>query len=124
LLTAASLSNSFDRSYSFNILDHDVLKSYNHLTNVIFTIHGTGDRSSSLLLNSHIDSQLPGFASFSQFFTPILGKLITMYYLVSSPGAADDAIGVGIMIEIAQILIERDQPFNHSLVLVRPFFPS
>lgn len=40
------------------------------------------------------------------------------------PGAADDAIGVGIMIEIARILIERNEPFNHSLVLVRDYSPQ
>ncbi|CED83794.1 Aminopeptidases of the M20 family [Phaffia rhodozyma] len=83
-------------NHRFNILDHDVLKTYTGLTNVILRISNGSSESkeSALLLNSHIDSQLPG------------------------PGAADDAIGVGIMLEIARILIERERSFTNSVVFL------
>lgn len=83
----------------FDILNHSVLKTYSGLTNVLLRIsNGTqAAKESTLLLNAHIDSQLPG------------------------PGAADDAIGVGIMLELARVLVERDETFQNS-VLFRVFF--
>lgn len=61
-------------------MDHDVLKSYSGIQNVIFRIEGVnttttleGDRiKNALLLNSHIDSALPskGSAEYVIFRVP------------------------------------------------------
>ena len=74
-------------------MDHDVLKIYNGITNVILRIRSS-DSNASLLLGSHIDSTLP------------------------APGAADDGMGVGVMLEIARVLIERDEPFDNAIVFL------
>lgn len=81
-------------SHRFNIMDHDVLKTYASLSNVILRISNGSDeaKANALLLNAHVDSQITG------------------------PGAADDAIGVGIMMELARVLIERGKPFENALV--------
>lgn len=62
-----------------------IYKSYQNLTNILFRMSSeTHDESKTLaiLLNSHLDSTLP------------------------APGAADDALCVGISLEIARVLIE------------------
>lgn len=66
------------------MMDERLYKSYQNLTNVLFRISdGTEEgKSRAILLNSHIDSTLP------------------------SPGAADDAMTVGIMLDIARVLIQ------------------
>jgi Zn-dependent M28 family amino/carboxypeptidase len=65
------------------MMDERLYKSYQNLTNIIFRISdGTEQgKSRAILLNSHIDSTLP------------------------SPGAADDAMSVGIMLDVARVLI-------------------
>jgi Zn-dependent M28 family amino/carboxypeptidase len=71
-------------------------KSYADLTNIVMRISdGTpAGKEHALLLNSHVDSTLP------------------------SPGAADDALPVGIMLECARVLIQDDtwSP-SHAVVL-------
>ena len=59
-------------------------KTYVNLTNIVLRVsNGTPEgKEHSVLVNSHLDSTLP------------------------SPGAADDAISVGVMIEVARNLIE------------------
>ena len=59
------------RSRRFTIMDHDVLKSYRGIQNIIFRVSGInttttleGERiKNSVLLNSHIDSALPSKGS-------------------------------------------------------------
>lgn len=65
------------------MMDERLYKSYQNLTNIVFRISdGTEQgKSRAILLNSHIDSTLP------------------------SPGAADDAMSVGIMLDVARVLI-------------------
>lgn len=50
--------------------------------------------SNALLLNSHIDSTLP------------------------APGAADDGVGVGVMLDLARIIVDRDEPFDNSILFL------
>jgi hypothetical protein len=79
----------------FNILDHDLLKIYSGVRNIIFRISTPGRNSSNaLLLGSHIDSTLP------------------------SPGAADDGMGVGVMLDIARVIVDRDEPFDNSIIFM------
>ena len=79
----------------FNILDHDLLKVYSGIRNIILRISTPGRNSSNaLLLGSHIDSTLP------------------------SPGAADDGMGVGVMLDVARVLVERNEPFDNSIIFM------
>ena len=59
-------------------------KTYVNLSNIIIRISGGTERSkaNAVLINSHLDSTLP------------------------SPGAADDALAVGVMLECARVLVE------------------
>ena len=59
-------------------------KTYRNLTNIVIRIsNGTPQgKEHALLLNSHLDSTLP------------------------SPGAADDAISVGIMLDCIRVLVD------------------
>lgn len=62
-----------------------IYKAYHNLTNILFRISSSAHPESkelAILLNAHLDSTLP------------------------SPGAADDALCVGICLEIARNLIE------------------
>lgn len=68
---------------------------YSGIRNIILRISTPGrDSSNALLLGSHIDSTLP------------------------SPGAADDGIGVGVMLDIARVIVDRDEPFTNSLLFL------
>ncbi|KAJ9121564.1 hypothetical protein QFC22_002183 [Naganishia vaughanmartiniae] len=91
-----------DGMHQFDIMDHAVLKSYRGIGNVILQIGGVnttrtieGDPiNNAILLNAHIDSALP------------------------SPGAADDGVGVGVMLDCARVLIERDQHIAGSAIFL------
>ncbi|OCF60854.1 hypothetical protein L486_00497 [Kwoniella mangroviensis CBS 10435] len=88
--------------HSFDILDHEVLKAYNGITNIILKISAkyppsyneTAKRpeKDAILLGAHMDSTLP------------------------SPGAADDGMGVGVMLDLARVVVERNRPFDGSLI--------
>ncbi|WWC88985.1 uncharacterized protein L201_003900 [Kwoniella dendrophila CBS 6074] len=90
--------------HSFDILDHEVLKAYNGITNIILKLTAFNPPSynetapkpkkDAILLGSHIDSTLP------------------------APGAADDGMGVGVMLDVARVLVERDQPFDGSVIFM------
>ncbi|WWC69875.1 uncharacterized protein I206_103818 [Kwoniella pini CBS 10737] len=90
--------------HSFDILDHEVLKAYNGITNIILrlsSVHPPSYNSSipkqqkdAILLGSHIDSTLP------------------------APGAADDGMGVGVMLDIARVMVERDRAFDGSVIFM------
>lgn len=72
-----------------------MLKVYSGIRNIILRVSTPGRNSSNaLLLGSHIDSTLP------------------------SPGAADDGIGVGVMLDIARVIVDRDEPFDNSLLFM------
>ncbi|WVW84285.1 hypothetical protein I302_106316 [Kwoniella bestiolae CBS 10118] len=90
--------------HSFDILDHEVLKAYNGITNIILKLSSKNPPSynesaprpekDAILLGSHMDSTLP------------------------SPGAADDGMGVGVMLDLARVLVERDRPFDASVIFM------
>lgn len=70
-------------------------KTYRNLTNIVVRLSdGTPEgKEHALLLNSHLDSTLP------------------------SPGAADDAISVGVMLECIRVLLEtKDWEPKHAVV--------
>ncbi|WVF71126.1 hypothetical protein IAT40_005923 [Kwoniella sp. CBS 6097] len=92
--------------HAFDIIDHEVLKAYSGITNIILKIsahnppsyNGSAsvqdNKKDAVLLGAHIDSTMP------------------------SPGAADDAIGVGVMLDIARVLVERNDPFDGSIIFM------
>ncbi|KIO07538.1 hypothetical protein M404DRAFT_997720 [Pisolithus tinctorius Marx 270] len=71
-------------SHRFDIMATRLYKTYVDLSNIILRISDGTERSKSdaVLVNAHLDSTLP------------------------SPGAADDALAVGVMLECARTLIE------------------
>lgn len=81
-------------------------KTYVNLSNIIIRISDGTERgkASAVLINSHLDSTLP------------------------SPGAADDGLAVGVMLECARVLVETKgwEPtysviFRAYLILERAF---
>ncbi|ODO08317.1 hypothetical protein L198_00041 [Cryptococcus wingfieldii CBS 7118] len=93
-----------DGLHAFEILDHEVLKSYTGISNIIlkisafhppsYDIHNPKPDKDAILLGAHIDSTFP------------------------SPGAADDAIGVGVMLDLARTLIHQNDPFDNSIIFL------
>ena len=86
-----------DGAHRFDILGFPVWKQYYGMSNLIVRISdGTEEsKANSLLVNAHLDSTLP------------------------SPGAADDAAGVSIMMEALRVLTLRGAPrVRHGLVLL------
>ncbi|KAJ7227883.1 hypothetical protein B0H12DRAFT_1148341 [Mycena haematopus] len=71
-------------THRFDMMGKRLYKSYQNLTNIIIRLSDGTDagKEHALLLNSHLDSTLP------------------------SPGAADDAISVGIMLDCVRVLVE------------------
>ncbi|WVQ99736.1 hypothetical protein IAU59_006878 [Kwoniella sp. CBS 9459] len=92
--------------HAFDIVDHEVLKAYSGVTNIILKISarhppsynasqtGHSQKKDAILLGAHMDSTMP------------------------SPGAADDAIGVGVMLDVARVLVERNDPFDGSIIFM------
>ncbi|KAL7420634.1 hypothetical protein Q5752_004585 [Cryptotrichosporon argae] len=87
--------------HAFSLIGHDVLKLYAGITNVVLKISALDPPSGpsahdddSILLGAHIDSTLP------------------------SPGAADDGMGVGVMLDVARVLVDRAQPFDNSVIFM------
>lgn len=84
-------------SSRFDLLGKRLYKTYVNLSNIIIRISdGTPEgKEHAVLVNSHLDSTLP------------------------SPGAADDALAVGVMLEAARTLITK--PYwspKHSIILL------
>ncbi|WWD16980.1 hypothetical protein CI109_101414 [Kwoniella shandongensis] len=90
--------------HAFEILEHEVLKAYVGVANIILqitAIHPPSCNASAshldqdaILLGAHIDSTMP------------------------SPGAADDGIGTGVMLDVARVLVERNEPFDGSIIFL------
>ncbi|EMD39116.1 hypothetical protein CERSUDRAFT_104381 [Gelatoporia subvermispora B] len=72
-----------DGYHRFDIMGHRLYKTYRDLTNVVMRISdGTeAGKTHAVLVNAHVDSTLP------------------------SPGAADDALAVGVMLECIRVLV-------------------
>lgn len=83
----------------FDFMSSVVWKKYMGMSNIIVRISdGTEEsKANSVLINSHLDSTLP------------------------SPGAVDDGVGVGIMMELVRVLTTpspKRKPLRHSAVLL------
>lgn len=83
-LNSGLLSKANVIAIRFDMMSARLYKTYVNLSNIVLRISDGTERgkSSAVLINSHLDSTLP------------------------SPGAADDALAVGVMIECARVLIE------------------
>ncbi|KAG8993048.1 hypothetical protein FRB94_011080 [Tulasnella sp. JGI-2019a] len=84
-------------THRFDMMGKRVYKQYEKLSNIILRVSdGTREgKAHALLLNSHVDSTVP------------------------SPGAADDAMCVGIMLEIARVLVHTpDWEPRHAIVFL------
>ena len=81
--------------FRFDIMAKRLYKTYVNLPNVIIRVSdGTEEgKQHAVLVNAHVDSTLP------------------------SPGAADDAIGVGVMLECLRVLIHTpDWEPTHAVI--------
>ena len=87
-------------SVSFDMMGKRLYKTYVNLTNIIVRIsNGTPQgKEHALLVNAHLDSTLP------------------------SPGAADDALCIGTMMEVMRVLVETPgwSP-EHAIVFCKSF---
>ncbi|WWC62230.1 uncharacterized protein I303_104826 [Kwoniella dejecticola CBS 10117] len=100
--------------HSFDILDHEVLKAYNGITNIILKISSVNPPSSnsSVLIPDQSQSQSPS----QKKDAILLGSHIDS--TLPSPGAADDGMGVGVMLDIARVMVERNRPFDGSVIFM------
>ena len=107
----------------FNIMDHDVLKVYNGVRNVIFQIRaknppsGRRAEKDAILLASHIDSTLPSKGAAEWVYALIAAGITECY---CADGKNSDALGVGVMLDIARVVIDRNRPFDNSILFGEP----
>ncbi|KAF9180962.1 hypothetical protein BGZ50_005791 [Haplosporangium sp. Z 11] len=84
-----------DGSHRFDFMSKVVMKMYTNMTNIIVRLScGPECDQNSILLNAHYDTTL------------------------GSPGAADDALGCGVMMEIIRIMSLRPAPKKNSVVFL------
>jgi len=85
----------------FDMMGKRIYKTYVNLTNIIIRISdGTpAGKEHAILVNAHLDSTLP------------------------SPGAADDGLAVGVMLDVMRVLINTpDWSPKHSIVLCKSIY--
>ncbi|GJJ70497.1 hypothetical protein EMPS_02846 [Entomortierella parvispora] len=84
-----------DGSHQFDFMSKVVMKMYTNMTNIIVRL-SCGDTcdENAILLNGHYDTTL------------------------GSPGAVDDALPVGVMLEIIRIISQRPAPQKNSLIFL------
>ncbi|KAF9184811.1 hypothetical protein BGZ51_003124 [Haplosporangium sp. Z 767] len=84
-----------DGSHRFDFMSKVVMKMYTNMTNIIVRLScGPECDENSILLNAHYDTTL------------------------GSPGAADDALGVGVLMELIRILSQRPALKKNSIVFL------
>ncbi|CAO3571190.1 unnamed protein product [Mortierella alpina] len=84
-----------DGSHRFDFMSKVVMKMYTNMTNIVVRLScGPECDQNSVLLNAHYDTTL------------------------GSPGAADDALGVGVMMEMIRVLSLRPAPKKNSIVFL------
>ncbi|KAH9926926.1 uncharacterized protein B0H18DRAFT_1084873 [Fomitopsis serialis] len=84
-------------AHRFDMMGHRLYKTYVDLTNIVVRISdGTPEgKQHAVLVNAHVDSTLP------------------------SPGAADDALSVGIMLECMRVLVNTpDWSPSHAIIFL------
>jgi Peptidase family M28 len=92
------LFNNSLLSFRFDLMGKRVYKTYVNLSNIIVRISdGTSQgKEHAVLVNAHLDSTLP------------------------SPGAADDALPVGIMLDCMRVLVETpDWSPKHAIIFCK-----
>ncbi|KAG0048550.1 hypothetical protein BGZ83_006513 [Gryganskiella cystojenkinii] len=84
-----------DGSHRFDFMSKVVMKMYTNMTNIIVRLScGPECDENAILLNAHYDTTL------------------------GSPGAADDALGCGVMMEIIRIMSLRPAPKKNSVIFL------
>ncbi|KAG0317633.1 hypothetical protein BGZ97_005098 [Linnemannia gamsii] len=84
-----------DGSHRFDFMSKVVMKMYTNMTNIIVRLScGPECDENAILLNAHYDTTL------------------------GSPGAADDALGCGVMMEILRIMSLRPAPKKNSIIFL------
>ncbi|KAG0205995.1 hypothetical protein BGX28_002497 [Mortierella sp. GBA30] len=82
-----------DGSHKFDFMSKVVMKMYTNMTNIVVRLScGPECDKNAILLNAHYDTTL------------------------GSPGAADDALPVGVMLELIRILSQQPAPKKNSLI--------
>lgn len=75
------------------------MKMYTNMTNIIVRLScGPECDENTILLNSHYDTTL------------------------GSPGAVDDGLGVGVMMEIIRVMSQRPSKMKNGIVFCKSFF--
>ncbi|KAG0055922.1 hypothetical protein BGZ83_007045 [Gryganskiella cystojenkinii] len=84
-----------DGSHQFDFMSKVVMKTYTNMTNIIVRLScGETCDENAILLNGHYDTTL------------------------GSPGAVDDALAIGVMLEIIRIVSQRPAPQKNSLIFL------
>ncbi|KAF9393375.1 hypothetical protein CPC16_002166 [Podila verticillata] len=84
-----------DGSHQFDFMSKAVMKMYTNMTNIIVRLScGPECDKNAILLNGHYDTTL------------------------GSPGAVDDALPIGVMLEIIRIISQRPAPKMNSLIFL------
>lgn len=83
-------------SHLFDFMEKQVWKKYYNITNVIVRLSDGSPscKANSILLNAHLDSTLP------------------------SPGAADDLVGISIMLETLRVMSMTPRRLTNSVVFL------
>lgn len=103
-----------DGSHLFEFMDKQVWKKYYNITNVIVRLSdGTpSSKANAVLLNAHLDSTLPRYVRAGNFV--LRGSSSFLY----SPGAADDLVGCGVMLETLRVMALSPRRLTNSLILL------
>ncbi|KAF9920885.1 hypothetical protein FBU30_009144 [Linnemannia zychae] len=84
-----------DGSHQFDFMHEVVMKMYSNLTNIIVRLScGTECDKNAVLLNSHYDTTL------------------------GSPGAVDDGLGVGVMLDVLRVMSLSPAPKKNSVIFL------
>ncbi|KAG0294590.1 hypothetical protein BGZ97_005053 [Linnemannia gamsii] len=84
-----------DGSHRFDFMSKVVMKMYTNMTNIIVRLScGPECDKNTILLNSHYDTTL------------------------GSPGAVDDGLGVGVMMEIIRVMSQRPSKMKNGIVFL------
>jgi hypothetical protein len=99
--TSGPSIRNFIINFRFDMMGKRVYKTYVNLSNIVVRIsNGTPEgKEHAVLFNAHLDSTLP------------------------SPGAADDALSVGIMLDCMRVLVETpDWSPKHAIIFRKVYF--
>ncbi|KND02739.1 uncharacterized protein SPPG_01822 [Spizellomyces punctatus DAOM BR117] len=84
-----------DGSHRFDLMGQAVLKTYSNITNILARLScGPKCNENAILLNSHFDST------------------------IVSPGAADDGVGVAVMLDLVRVLSQTRKPLRNSVIFL------